>query len=157
MAANHETFMSRALAQAVHAAAEGEVPVGAVLVQDGEIVGEGRNRPIGLADPSAHAEILALRNAGRRLGNYRLPGTILYSTLEPCVMCAGALVHARVAMVVYGAHDPKGGACGGAFQLLPSGFPFNHRVECLGGVSEVECGEILRAFFRKRRSFRPLP
>ncbi|MEA3276122.1 MAG: tRNA adenosine(34) deaminase TadA [Pseudomonadota bacterium] len=143
--------MGRALELAERAAAQGEVPVGAVLVKDGEIVGQGWNRPIGEQDPSAHAEILAMRDAGRRLGNYRLPGTTLFVTLEPCVMCAGAAVHARVERVVFGAPDPKGGACGSVFELLPSDHRFNHRVECTGGVRAEECGALLREFFRRRR------
>jgi tRNA(adenine34) deaminase len=143
--------MRLALELAQHAAAGGEVPIGAVLVKDGEPVGQGWNRPIADQDPSAHAEIIALRDAGRRLGNYRLPGTTLYVSLEPCVMCAGALVHARVARVVYGAADPKGGACGSVFDLLPSDFRLNHRVECAGGVMAKSCADLLRAFFRKRR------
>jgi tRNA(adenine34) deaminase len=143
--------MRRALELAQCAAAAGEVPVGAVLVKDGEPVGQGWNRPIADHDPSAHAEIVALRQAGWRLGNYRLPGTTLYVSLEPCVMCAGALVHARVARVVYGAADPKGGACGSVFDLLPSDARFNHRVECTGGVMADACGDLLRTFFRERR------
>jgi tRNA(adenine34) deaminase len=146
-----EDWMRLALELAQHAAAGGEVPIGAVLVKDGEPVGQGWNRPIADQDPSAHAEIIALRDAGRRLGNYRLPGTTLYVSLEPCVMCAGALVHARVARVVYGAADPKGGACGSVFDLLPSDFRLNHRVECAGGVMAKSCADLLRAFFRKRR------
>jgi tRNA(adenine34) deaminase len=150
-AAEDERWMRRALDLARHAAEAGEVPVGAVLVRDGEIVGEGFNQPIGEQDPTAHAEIRALRDAGRRAGNYRLPGTTLYVTLEPCVMCAGAIVHARVERVVYGAPDPKGGACGGVFDLLPSDGRFNHRTEIAGGVLAEECGELLRIFFRERR------
>jgi len=147
----HDDMMRRALLLAERAAAQGEVPVGAVLVQDGGIVGEGWNRPIGENDPSAHAEILALREAGRRLGNYRLPGTSLYVTLEPCPMCAGALIQARVDRVLFGAADPKGGACGSVFDLLPSDGRFNHRTECTGGLLADECGELLRGFFRIRR------
>ena len=143
--------MPHALTLARRAADEGEVPVGAVLVRDGEVIGEGWNRPIATYDPSAHAEIQALRDAGQRLGNYRLPGTTLYVTLEPCVMCAGAIVHARVERVVYGAPDPKGGACGSVFDLLPSDARFNHRTACTGGVLAEACGETLRAFFRARR------
>jgi len=143
--------MRRALALAERASAEGEVPVGAVLVRDDEVLGEGWNRPIGEHDPSAHAEIMALRQAGRRVRNYRLPGSTLYVTLEPCPMCAGALVHARVERVVYGAPDPKGGACGSVFDLLPSDARFNHRVECAGGVLAEECSSLLRDFFRQRR------
>jgi tRNA(adenine34) deaminase len=144
-------WMRLALELAQRAASGGEVPVGAVLVKDGEPVGQGWNRPIADRDPSAHAEIIALRDAGRRLGNYRLPGTTLYVSLEPCVMCAGAVVHARVARVVYGAADPKGGACGSVFDVLPSDFRLNHRVECAGGVMAESCGDLLRAFFRERR------
>ena len=143
--------MRRALELAQRAEEAGEVPVGAVLVRDGQPVGEGWNRPIGSHDPSAHAEIMALRDAGLRLGNYRLPGTTLYCTLEPCVMCAGAIVHARVGRVVYGASDPKGGACGSVFELLPSDERFNHRTLSEGGLLAEECGELLRAFFRRRR------
>ena len=146
-----ENWMRRALALAERAATEGEVPVGAVLVKDGGLVGGGWNRPIAERDPSAHAEILALRDGGRRLGNYRLPGTSLYVTLEPCPMCAGAIVHARVERVVYGATDPRGGACGSVFDLLPSDERFNHRTECAGGVLALECTSLLRGFFRKRR------
>lgn len=143
--------MRRALALAKRAESESEVPVGALLVSDGEVVGEGWNQPIGTHDPSAHAEILALRDAGGRLGNYRFPRTNLYVTLEPCPMCAAALVHARVARVVFGAKDPKGGACGSVFDLLPSNKRFNHRIDCTGGVLAKECGALLQAFFRKRR------
>ncbi len=130
---------------------EGEVPIGAMLVKDGEIVGEGWNRPIASHDPSAHAEIQALRAAGRHMENYRLPDTTLYCTLEPCPMCAGAIVHARVERVVYGAADPKGGACGSVFDLLPSDERFNHRTELTAGVLADECGELLREFFRRKR------
>jgi tRNA(adenine34) deaminase len=146
-----EDWMQRAILLAKQAAANGEVPVGAVLIKDNDIVGEGWNRPIAENDPSAHAEILALRDAGRRLGNYRLPGTTLYVTLEPCPMCAGALVHARVDRVLYGASDPKGGACGSVFDLLPSDERANHRTDCAAGVLAAECGELLRGFFRERR------
>ena len=125
--------------------------VGAVLVKGDEIVGEGWNLPITLCDASAHAEIMALRDAGRSLDNYRLPGTTLYCTLEPCVMCAGAVVHARVRHLVFGAADPKGGACGSVFDLLPSDDRFNHRTSVEGGVLADECGELLRGFFRSRR------
>lgn len=144
-------WMAQALELARQAERAGEVPVGAVLIRDGVRVGQGWNQPIAAHDPSAHAEILALRDAGQRLGNYRLPGTILYCTLEPCVMCAGALIHARVSRVVFGAPDPKGGACGGRFDLLPSDARFNHRVDCTGGVLEADCARLLREFFRQRR------
>jgi tRNA(adenine34) deaminase len=143
--------MRHAIALAERAAAAGEVPVGAVLVKDGRVVGEGWNCPVGEHDPSAHAEIRALRDAGARVGNYRLPGTTLYVTLEPCPMCAGAIVHARVSRVVYGAADPKGGACGSVFALLPSDERFNHQTRCTGGILEELCADQLRAFFRARR------
>lgn len=146
-----EHWMRLALDLAERAAEENEVPVGALLLRDGVIIGQGWNRPIGANDASAHAEIQALRDAGRRVGNYRLPGTILYVTLEPCVMCAGAIIHARVAEVVYGACDPKAGACGSLFDLLPSDGRFNHRTGCRGGVLSAQCAERLRAFFRARR------
>ncbi len=142
--------MRRALELAGRAEAAGEVPVGAVLVQDGEVVGEGWNRPIGAHDPTAHAEIEALRDAARRLANYRLPGTTLYVTLEPCVMCAGAILHARVARVVFGARDPKGGAAGSVFDLLGTD-RLNHRVEVASGVLADACGQRLQAFFQARR------
>ncbi|WP_295887421.1 tRNA adenosine(34) deaminase TadA [uncultured Thiohalocapsa sp.] len=144
-------WMQHALALAAQAAAEGEVPVGAVVVRDGELLGEGWNRPIAAHDPTAHAEIQALRAAAARIGNYRLTGAELYVTLEPCPMCAGAIVHARIARVVYGAADPKGGACGSVFDLLPSDARFNHRTACEGGVLAAECGALLRDFFAARR------
>lgn len=144
-------FMREALGLAERAAAEGEVPVGAVLVRDGTVVGRGWNRPIGRHDPTAHAEVEALRDAARQAGNYRLPGTTLYVTLEPCPMCAGAIVHARVERVVFGAADPRSGAAGSVFDLLPSDARFNHRARCEGGVLAEECGGRLRAFFRARR------
>lgn len=144
-------FMREALALAARAQAEGEVPVGAVVVREGEVIGRGWNHPIRGCDPTAHAEIAALRDAAARVDNYRLPGATLYVTLEPCPMCAGAIVHARVARVVYGAPDPRSGAAGSVFDLLPSDARFNHRTACEGGVLEVECGDQLRAFFRTRR------
>lgn len=143
--------MRRALELAQQAEAEGEVPVGAVLVLDDHVVGEGWNRPIGEQDPSAHAEIMALRAAGRLLNNYRFPGSTLYVTLEPCAMCAGAIVHARVKQVIFAASDPKGGAAGSVFDLLPSDQRFNHHTCCSGGVLAQESAELLRAFFRRRR------
>jgi tRNA(adenine34) deaminase len=146
-----EGHMRRALELAAHARdAENEVPVGAVLVLDGTTVGEGWNRNITLNDPSAHAEIGALRAAGQRLGNHRFPGSTLYVTLEPCAMCAMALVHARVARVVYGAVDPKSGAAGSVFDTLISD-RHNHRVEVRGGLLAEESSKLLRAFFRARR------
>jgi tRNA(adenine34) deaminase len=149
---NH--WMQQALELARRAEQEGEVPVGAVLVLDGCIVGEGWNRNITRNDPSAHAEIEALRDAGRRLGNYRFPGAALYVTLEPCVMCAGALVHARVARVVYGATDPKTGAAGSVFDTLVSD-RHNHRVDVQAGLCADEAAEQLRRFFRGRRARNP--
>lgn len=149
--ADDERFMRRALELAQHAADEHEeVPVGAVLVADGEIVGEGWNQSISHNDPTAHAEICALRQAGERRGNYRFPGSTLYVTLEPCVMCAGAIVHARVARVVYGADDPKTGAAGSVFDTLVSE-RHNHRVMVDRGLSAVAAGDLLRGFFRQRR------
>ena len=151
VAADDELHMRRALELAAHARdAEGEVPVGAVLVVEGAIVGEGWNRNIGLNDPSAHAEILALRAAGAHLGNYRFPGATLYATLEPCAMCAMALVHARVARVVYAAPDPKTGAAGSVFDILASE-RHNHRVEVGSGLLCDESAALLRDFFRSRR------
>ncbi|MEW8505776.1 MAG: tRNA adenosine(34) deaminase TadA [Candidatus Thiodiazotropha sp.] len=145
-------FMQRALLLAQRAESEGEVPVGAVVVLDGQVVGEGWNRPIGLQDPTAHAEILALRDAASRLGNYRLPDTTLYVTLEPCPMCAGAIVHARVAHVVYAAEDPKGGAAGSRFDMLPTDERFNHVVTVRGGVLRQRATELLKQFFRHKRA-----
>ena len=146
-----QRWMRRALELAAHARdAEGEVPVGAVLVLDGKAVGEGWNRNITLSDPSAHAEIGALRDAGQRLGNHRFPDSTLYVTLEPCAMCAMALVHARVARVVFGADDPKTGAAGSVFDTLVSE-RHNHRIEVQGGLMAEEAGQMLREFFRSRR------
>ena len=144
-------YMQLALELADRAEAEGEVPVGAVLVRDGEVIGEGWNCPIGQHDPTAHAEIMALRDAGRRVQNYRLADSTLYVTLEPCPMCASALVHARVKRVVYGAVDPRSGAAGSVFDLLPSDNRFNHYAGVDGGVLAEACGSRLRAFFRHRR------
>jgi tRNA(adenine34) deaminase len=143
-------WMERALGLARHAQAQGEVPVGAVLVLNDEAIGEGWNQPIVAHDPTAHAEIVALRSAAARLKNYRLPDTTLYVTLEPCAMCAGAIVHARVARVVYGAADPQAGAAGSVYDLLQSD-TLNHRAVVVGGVLAEICAESLRAFFRERR------
>ena len=142
--------MREALALAAEAAAAGEVPVGAVVVRDGEIVGRGSNRPISSHDPTAHAEIIALRDAAARAGNYRLPGCELYVTLEPCAMCVGAMVHARIARVVYGATDPKTGACGSIVDL-PAIAHWNHHGVFSGGLLAEECGAMLRRFFAERR------
>ena len=139
-----------ALKLAKRAQEEGEVPVGAVIVRDDKLVSEGWNQPIVGHDPTAHAEIVALREAGKTESNYRLPGATLYVTLEPCVMCVGAIMHARIARVVYGADDPKAGAAGSAFTLLGSD-EFNHSVKVESGILAEECGAILRDFFRARR------
>jgi tRNA(adenine34) deaminase len=147
-------YMRLALAQAEAAVARNEVPVGAVLVKDGAVVASGGNQPIQSHDPSAHAEIVTLRAAGQSLANYRLDDTVLYVTLEPCLMCAAAIVHARVRRVVFGAFDPKAGAAGGmidAFSLKG----VNHRVDVFGGVLEQECGQLLTQFFATARSQTP--
>jgi len=143
-------FLRQALALAQEAARLGEVPVGAVVVKDGVVIGSGANRPISSADPTAHAEIVAMREAATRLGNYRLTGCELFVTLEPCAMCVGAMLHARIARVVYGARDPKTGACGSVVDL-PAVAALNHHALFEGGVLEDECGEVLRAFFARRR------
>jgi tRNA(adenine34) deaminase len=143
-------WMQHALKLAAHAEAEGEVPVGAVIVRDDKLIAEGWNQPVMSHDPTAHAEVMALRAAGEADENYRLLDTTLYVTLEPCVMCAGAIIHARVGRVVYGATDPRVGAAGSAFSLLGSD-QFNHLVQVEGGVLEDECGDMLRRFFRARR------
>jgi len=143
-------FMRIALEEAGMAGKEGEVPIGAVLVLGGEVIGRGRNRPIALADPSAHAEILALREGAARAKNYRLPGSTLYVTLEPCIMCAGAILQARVGRLVFGAEDPKGGAASSLFSLLEDP-RLNHRVEVTSGVLREECRELLQRFFQERR------
>ncbi len=142
--------MHRALELAMLAEKIGEVPVGAVLVLDNQIIGEGWNHPIQAHDPSAHAEILALRQGAKHIKNYRLVNATLYVTLEPCAMCAGAMVHARIQRLVFGAPDPKTGAAGGVLNLLQEP-RLNHQVRCEGGLLSLECGELLREFFRKRR------
>lgn len=146
-----EAWMARALALAQQAADHDEVPVGAVLVRDETVLGEGWNQPIGLHDPTAHAEIIALRAAGMRAQNYRLPGTTLYVTLEPCAMCVGAMIHARIERLVFGAFDPKTGAAGSVFDLLQAA-EHNHRVAVTPGVLAQSCGALLTNFFRIRRS-----
>lgn len=143
-------MMREALALASAAEAAGEVPVGAVVALDGAIVGRGFNAPIGLRDPTAHAEIQALRDAARALGNYRLPGAVLYVTLEPCAMCVGAMLHARVARLVFGAADPKTGACGSVVDLFGER-RLNHHTQVTSGVLRDECGGRLAAFFARRR------
>jgi tRNA(adenine34) deaminase len=142
--------MRRALELATQAEARGEVPVGALVVQGEQVIGEGFNQPITLKDPTAHAEILALRAAANTLGDYRLGGTTLYVTLEPCPMCAAALVHARVARLVFGAWDPRQGAAGSVFNLVTAR-AMNHQVDCFGGVLADECGALLKRFFESRR------
>ncbi|MFN3593737.1 MAG: tRNA adenosine(34) deaminase TadA [Thiobacillaceae bacterium] len=150
MRGEDEHFMRLALAQARLARAAGEVPVGAVVVREGEVIGAGWNQPIRAHDPSAHAEIMALRAAGHRLGNYRLPGSTLYVTLEPCAMCSGAIFHARIARVVYGAPDPKTGTAGSVLDLYAEP-RLNHHAEVEGGVLAEECAALLREFFAERR------
>lgn len=145
-----EGFMAAALDLAREAATLGEVPVGAVVVKDGKIVGRGFNQPIGRHDPTAHAEVMALRDAAQRLGNYRIPGCTLYVTLEPCAMCIGAIFHARISRVVFGACDPKTGAAGSVIDLFGVG-KLNHHAEILGGVRAEECGALLSGFFAARR------
>ncbi len=144
-------YMQLALEQARLAWAEGEVPVGAVVVKDGEVIATGFNQPIGRHDPTAHAEIVALRAAAEKLGNYRLPGCELYVTLEPCIMCSGAMMHARLARVVYAAVDPKTGACGSVVNLFDEE-KLNHHTEVAGGVMAEEASSLLKAFFAERRA-----
>lgn len=145
-----QEYMQLALELAVQAAAVGEVPVGALVVKDGEIIGRGYNAPISSHDPSAHAEIRAMRDAAQNIGNYRLVGCTLYVTLEPCAMCTGAIQHARIARLVYGASDPKTGACGSVVNLMEE-TRLNHHTEVESGVMAVECGGVLSAFFAARR------
>ena len=149
-AVDEDAWMAEALALARGAQARGEVPVGAIVVKDGTIVGRGGNAPVADNDPTAHAEIAALREAGRALGNYRLPGCELYVTLEPCAMCAGAILHARVARLVFGARDPKTGACGSVIDLFAD-HRLNHHATVRGGVRADECGKLLSDFFAARR------
>lgn len=143
-------FMQIALDLAQQAAAAGEVPVGAIVVKNGEIIGRGSNAPITTHDPTAHAEIRAMRDAAQYLGNYRLVGCTLYVTLEPCAMCTGAIQHARIAKLIYGASDPKTGACGGVVNLMAEP-KLNHHTQISGGVLAVECGALLSSFFSARR------
>ncbi len=151
MAKDHEYFMKQALGLAREAEAHGEVPVGAVLVgPGGDILGRGRNSPISLNDPTAHAEIMAIRDGASRICNYRLPGTTLYVTIEPCPMCAGAIVHARISCLVFGAKDPKSGACGSLYNLVDD-IRLNHQVEIISGILEQEARELIQEFFRRRR------
>lgn len=150
MNSSDESFLLEALTLAREAAQAGEVPVGAVVVLDGAVIGRGRNSPIGLNDPTAHAEILALREAAAAVGNYRLEGSTMYTTLEPCVMCAGALVAARVARLVFGARDLRFGGVRSKFRVADSAL-LNHRVEISEGVLGAECAELIRSFFETRR------
>ncbi|WP_395408201.1 tRNA adenosine(34) deaminase TadA [Pseudoduganella sp. UC29_106] len=145
-----QDFMREALAEAQRAWDRGEVPVGAVVVKDGVVIGRGFNQPIGSHDPTAHAEIVALRAAAEAVGNYRLPGCELYVTLEPCVMCSGAMMHARLSRIVYGASDPKTGACGSVVNMFEQE-KLNHHAEVEGGVLAEDCGNLLKAFFAERR------
>jgi tRNA(adenine34) deaminase len=146
----HETFMRAALEEARKAFDAGEVPVGAVLVLEGEVVGRGFNQPIGSHDPTAHAEVVAMRAAARAIGNYRLVGSTMYVTIEPCLMCVGAMVHARVGTLVFGSAEPKAGAVVSSCRAheLPS---LNHRIEVVGGVLEEECRAVIQEFFKSRR------
>jgi tRNA(adenine34) deaminase len=147
----HEDWMTRALAEAARAREAGEVPVGAIVVMDGREVGAGFNQPISAIDPTAHAEVVAVRAAARATGNYRLTGATLYVTVEPCLMCVGALVHARIGLVVYGAPEPKAGALCSTLRVheTPS---LNHHIEVLGGILEDECRAMMQAFFRAARA-----
>ena len=151
MMENDVDFMRLALDLARQAGAVDEVPVGAIVVRNGEVIGRGFNQPIGSHDPSAHAEIMALRDAARQAGNYRLVECTLYVTLEPCAMCAGAIMHARIARVVFGARDPKTGACGSVVDLFGEE-RLNHHADVEGGVLAVECGAMLSSFFAARRN-----
>lgn len=148
---NDEYFMREALELAGRARDAGEVPVGAVVVRGGEIIGRGFNHPISSSDPTAHAEIIALRDAALRTGNYRLTGCELFVTLEPCAMCAGAIMHARIQRLVFGASDPKTGACGSVTDLLSLAL-INHHTEVISGLLSEDCGDIIRRFFEKKRS-----
>lgn len=150
-----DDWMRHALTLAHKAAELGEVPVGAVLVKDGQLLAEGWNQPIINNDPTAHAEIMAIRNAAKLVENYRLPGTTLYITIEPCSMCAGAIIHSRIARVVFGASEPRAGAAGSVINLLQNE-QFNHQTEITSGVLENECSQILKDFFAKRREAKRL-
>lgn len=150
MATPHETFMRAALDQARQAGDAGEVPVGAVVVLDGDIVGYGHNQPIGAHDPTAHAEVMALRDAARRVGNYRLTDASLYVTVEPCMMCVGALVHSRIGTVIFGAPEPKAGALEST-QRAHEHAALNHRMTVVSGVLAAECRDLMQTFFQNRR------
>ena len=145
-----EPFMNLALAEAKKAEASGEVPVGAVIVVEGAVIARAFNQPIGLSDPTAHAEIAAIREACRGVGNYRLSGATMYCTVEPCMMCAGAMIHARLSRLVFGTPDPKAGSAGSIYNVLTDP-RLNHRVEVVSGIREEECAALLRDFFARRR------
>ncbi len=145
-----EQWMRHAMQLAAQAEQQGEVPVGAVLVREGEVIGEGFNQPISSCDPTAHAEVVALRAAAKRMNNYRLPNTTLYVTVEPCSMCAGSLIHARVGRLVYGAQEPRAGVVESQMALLSQEF-FNHRIDVKGGVLAEECGRLMGDFFARKR------
>ena len=146
----HEQWMKRAIELAQHAATENEVPVGALLVANDKIIGQGFNQPISAADPTAHAEIMAIRQAAKVAGNYRLPDTTLYVTIEPCTMCVGAILHARVSHLVFGAREPRAGAVVSKGALLDAGH-YNHQVQVTEGILAEQCGDLMRAFFESRR------
>ena len=151
MLAEHEKFMTLALKQAKIAWEAGEVPVGAVVVSgNGDVIAQAHNYPVSLADPTAHAEILAIRKAALRAGNYRLTGASLYVTIEPCCMCAGAMVHARISRLIFGAWDEKAGACGSVFDIVRDS-RLNHQIEVVPGIMADECSGIIREFFRQKR------
>ena len=147
---NDEKWMSLALKQAIKAEEEGEVPVGAILVKDGLVIAKAHNQPISTNDATAHAEIQLIRNAGKKQENYRLTGTSLYVTLEPCAMCLGAMMHARIERIIYGAHDSKTGVCGSSENLFNANC-FNHKIDLVSGVLENECKQLLKKFFISRR------
>ncbi len=149
-AAEHERWMDIALDLALQAEARDEVPIGALVVEDGKVLGEGFNQPIGARDPTAHAEIVALRQAAKTKNNYRLPGTVLYVTIEPCTMCIGAILHARVSALVFGAREPRAGGVVSRQQLLNESY-FNHQIDLVEGVRADECARVLQHFFRARR------
>ena len=145
-----EKWMALAIKQAVKAEEEGEVPVGAILVKDGLLIAKAHNQPISTNDATAHAEIQLIRTAGRKQENYRLTGTSLYVTLEPCAMCLGAMMHARIERIIYGAHDPKTGVCGSSENLIDANF-FNHKIDLVSGVLESKCSKLLQDFFKTCR------
>ena len=146
-----EFYMRRVMELAAQAGMAGEVPVGALVVRDGEVIGEGYNQPISGCDPTAHAEIVALRDAAANINNYRLTGCDLYVSIEPCTMCVGAMIHARVQRVIFGAKEPRAGALTSQLQLMDNNH-FNHSIEWQGGLLEQECGDIMSEFFRRKRS-----